>query len=67
MPSDSDSDSGLSTALNTNALEQAGMVPDGFDNTPTSLPTQRLYFKGVEYIKVEHTANKRANSPQSMI
>ena len=57
-----------STAFGTETLAEKAMVPEGFANTPSSgtdMPVE--VFGGVRYLKVDQSANLRANSVISKI
>jgi DNA-directed RNA polymerase subunit RPC12/RpoP len=62
------SDDDLSTAFSTETLAERDMIPEGFANTPTSttdMPVEVI--GGGRYLRVDQTANLRANSVTSKI
>jgi len=61
-------DDDLSTAFGTETLAERDMVPEGFANTPTSrtdMPVEVI--GGGRYLRVDQSANLRANSVISKI
>ena len=61
-------DDDLSTAFGTETLAERDMIPEGFANTPTSrtdMPVEVI--GGGRYLRVDQSANLRANSVISKI
>ena len=64
----SDSDSALSEPLGTDTLEARSMVPSAYRNTPDAEEVRTwVWVNGRQFLKVDHAANIRMNSPVSKI
>jgi hypothetical protein len=59
------SDDDLSTALGTETLAERDMVPEGFQDRPNSMAVEVI--NRAKYMKVDQSANLRANSVSSKI
>jgi hypothetical protein len=64
----SDSDSALSEPLGLDTLEARSMVPDAYRNAPDAEATRTwVWVNSRQFLKVDHAANIRMNSPVSKI